>query len=88
MSFPDTVFVKELPEEYTLSEVCSIFQEYGTINEMKKFEDGTLLIRFSEGDSARSACKAASEKGGNKIRMNDKPLHVIPKRNRNKSKSV
>jgi ribosomal protein S24E len=79
-SFPRTVFVKELPEQYSLTEVTVLLEKYGNIMELQEMEDGHLLVRFQEGESARKLVSSASGKKGNKLMFQGRQLHVIPKR--------
>jgi hypothetical protein len=81
-SFPRTVFIKELPEEYSLTELTVLLEKYGNILEIQTMHDGHLLVRFQTGESAKRCVSSASGKKGNKFMFHGKQLHVIPKRNR------
>jgi hypothetical protein len=77
-SFPRTVFVKELPEEYLMSNLAMLLEQYGDIIEMQLMDDGHVLVRFESGESARKAVSAASGKKGKKLMFQGQQLHVIP----------
>jgi hypothetical protein len=83
--FPRTVFIKELPEDYSMANLAVLLEKFGNILEMQEMEDGHLLVRFQEGESARRLVSGATGKKGKKLIFQDKPLHVIPKRNRQRS---
>lgn len=83
--FPKTVFVKRLPEDYTLTEVAELAIQYGQIMEMTRMDDGALLVRFEESESAKSFANAASGKKGKVLKIRDNQIYVIPKRNRKNS---
>ncbi|EAY13785.1 hypothetical protein TVAG_468010 [Trichomonas vaginalis G3] len=83
--FPKTVFVKRLPEDYTMTEVAELAVQYGQIMEMTRMDDGALLIRFEESDSAKGFTDAASGKKGKVLKIRDSQIYVIPKRNRKNS---
>ena len=83
--FPKTVFVKKLPEDYTMTEVSELAIQYGSIQEMARMVDGSLLVRFEESESAQKFVKSASGKKGNILKIRDQQINVIPKRNRKKS---
>lgn len=82
--FPKTVFVKELPSDYKLSEVTELLGQFGVILEINQMEDGHLLVRFQNSQDAKQAVFKASGKKGQKLLFKGKPIHVIPKRNRKK----
>ena len=82
VKFPKTVFVKKLPEDYTMTEVAELAIQYGQIMEMKRMEDGALLVRFEGSDSAKEFVNAASGKKGKNLKIRDNEIYVIPKRNR------
>ena len=83
--FPKTVFVKNLPEGYTMTEVAEVAIQYGQIMEMARMEDGALLVRFETSESAKAFAGAASGRKGKHIKIKGKEIHVIPKRNRKNS---
>lgn len=80
-AFPKTVFVKELPEDYTMTEVAEVAIKYGNILEMKRMDDA-LLVRFEQSRGAKKFTDAASGKKDKVITIRDHNIHVIPKRNR------
>lgn len=75
--FPTTVFVKELPEEYALSDLTTLLEEFGPLSKVELMEDGHVLARFQESEAARKAVQKAK---GNKLKFMEKKIHVIPKR--------
>jgi hypothetical protein len=81
-SFPRTVFVKELPDDYSLSSLAVLLEQYGDILEMQMMDDGHVLVRFQTGEAAKKAVSAASGKKGRKLMFQGQQLHVIPKRKR------
>jgi len=83
--FPKTVFVKNLPQDFSLSEVATTAIQYGTINEMARMVDGSLLVRFEESESAKKFTDSASGKKGKILKIRDQPIRVIPKRKRKHS---
>ena len=85
--FPKTVFVKELPKDYTMTEVAEVAIQYGEILEMARMDDGALLIRFETSESAKAFAGAASGKKGKHLKIRGKDIHVIPKRNRKASQN-
>lgn len=80
--FPTTVFVKELPEEYTLSDLTELLESFGPLSKVELMEDGHVLVRFQTSEAARKAVQKASGKKGNKLIFMEKKIHIIPKRNR------
>jgi hypothetical protein len=83
--FPQTVFIKGLPEDYSMANLAVFLEKYGNLLEMQEMEDGHLLVRFQDGKSARRLVFRASGKKRQKLKLQGKRLYVIPKRNRQHS---
>ena len=82
--YPKTVFIKELPEDYTFTEIIPIIEKCtdGDPVELRRMEDGALLVRFEDGKYSQRLVGAATGKKGNKLKLRDHQLHVFPKRER------
>lgn len=85
--FPTTVFVKNLPEEFTFTEVAEVASKYGEITEMKRLDDNDLLIQFQTSKGAKDFSDASSEKTKrkHKPKIRENYIRVIPKRSRYKT---
>ncbi|KAH0787631.1 hypothetical protein GPJ56_008426 [Histomonas meleagridis] len=84
--FPKTVFVKELPDEYKMSELAELLEQFGNIIEIAKMEDGHICVQFQTGAESKAAVTQASGRKGKTLEFKGKLLHIIPKRNRKKGK--
>jgi RNA recognition motif-containing protein len=81
-SFPRTVFVQDLPSEYSMSGLAVLLEQFGDILEMQLMEDAHVLVRFQDGASAKNAVAAASGSKKRKLMFEGKQIRVVPKRKR------
>ena len=74
--FPCTLFAVDLPDDYKLSQLAEIFEQFGPVIEMEMMQDGHVRTRFQKSTQAK-ACFVKAKKG--KLELNGKKIRLIPK---------
>jgi RNA recognition motif-containing protein len=80
--FPRTVFVENLPDEYSLANLAAFLEPFGNILEIQVMEDGHVLVRFQEGASAKKVFSRSLAKRRKNLVFQGRELRVVPKKQR------
>mgnify|MGYP001060409080 CR=1 FL=1 len=76
VDFPNTVFITNLPDIFTLTELSELLESYGPIMEIERMQDGNIRIKFNNNEDAKKCFVQAKR---SKLEFKKKIIGVIPK---------